>query len=87
MTILQTIGLIIVIPCIGLVCYLICKRLYQVGFGDGTEYYQNIWHKERLRLEVELRRIKKKHNLNPHPCIGCNQGWATDNSDKQKKIL
>jgi len=69
------IGLTIAIPCVGLACYLIYKRIYLLGYEDAIENYQKIWHKERLLLEVELRRIKKKHCLKTHPCDSCNHGW------------
>ncbi len=91
MTTLQIIGLIIAIPCVGLAGYLICKRLYQMGYIDGTEAYQKICHKERLLLEIELRKAKKitlpriSHEeairRSIHPCDGCDQGWATNSSD------
>jgi len=56
-----------------------------LGYEDGIENYQKIWHKERLLLEIELRRIKKKHCLKTHPCDSCNHGWNIDDTAEENK--
>jgi len=62
MTTLIIITLVTAIFIVLLVIYLLCKRLYQIGYETASEDYQKVWHKKRLLLEAELRKYKKKHN-------------------------